>query len=111
MRNKYRLLTLVIVLIAVAGFALKYDTITGYFAGGFNPVDDSEIPKTVNEILKRPGDMTVVDEVIGIKQYYEIGEDSQCILDCSSYCVENGMEYYDAYCVKVTECLCKCLPA
>jgi hypothetical protein len=116
-KNKYKiLLGIVIIIIAISTFTFR-ENITGYFvndAEGFEPVDFSDIPETEDEILYSP--VQAVETTPGSKEYalvqkYRVGENENCVRDCISHCVQqDGLEYYKAYVQSYGNCMCKCVP-
>ena len=110
MRNKYKLvLGIIIIIIALGSFFFRNE-LTGYFA--FGPDLPDGLPDTDNRILYSP--VQAVENPEGSKNYamiqkYKVGKDEACIKDCFSNCTLEGLEYYKGYVQSYGNCMCKCV--
>ena len=112
MKNKYKLLTIIVILVIAATgvFYLNNGTITGYLIG--EPSGDDEIPETHDEIFVSQHELHFREDGSSyvIPTRYDIGKDAFCLVDCNFYCETQNMTTYKAYSRRFGECMCKCLP-
>ncbi|MBT4114741.1 hypothetical protein HOD83_01225 [Candidatus Woesearchaeota archaeon] len=113
MRNKYKLiLGVIIIVLAFAGFFSK-EQITGFVTGvdNFDSVNLDDLPKTVDRLITADTE-AVADETgraFALAQKYRVGRDDYCIRDCITSCSLDSLDYYKAYVRQYGVCMCKCL--
>jgi hypothetical protein len=113
MKNKYKLiLGIIVIIVATSGYLFKAD-ITSFLVsnpGGFDDYDPSELPKTDNRLLTAP--VSVQDmggDQYALIQKYKTGDDKYCIRDCVINCQADELELYKAYVQSYGTCMCKCI--
>ena len=113
MKNKYKLiLGITIIILATSGYLFKAD-ITGFLvsnSGEFDEYDLSELPETDNRLLTAP--VSVQDmggDQYALIQKYKTGDDEYCIRDCVVNCKTDGLDMYKAYVQSYGNCMCKCI--
>jgi len=115
MRNKYKLSSaVIIIIIALASFSYLYTNPNIIGAVIYRDNSGEELPDTEYILLEAKNQATEVPgsdgKQFGVTNRYMIGKDKFCEIDCVTYCVQNSLEFYDAYVQKRGECRCKFLP-
>ena len=111
MKNKYKLLIIISILIIAAVGVLYFNnmSITGYLIGV--PSENQEIPETHNQIFISTQEFHIREDgsYYVIPPRYDIGRDAFCLVDCNFYCESQNLTIYKAYSRQFGECMCKCL--
>jgi len=108
MKNKHKILALVLIMVAVGGFAYFYNDIldlTGLSVSPSSPDSQNFILKAEPEFIRIEGDEWSI-----VQRYTLDDPDSAqfCSNDCVIQCGTFGGTVYDAYIRRWGECMCKC---
>ena len=107
MKNKYKLLFIILIII-VASASVFYLNITGSLVAE----TEEEIPETIDKVLLSPQEIHVRPDntTYIVETRYKVGENVLCYSDCQVYCNSQNLTIYKGYSRRFGECLCKCLP-